>query len=213
LTISLSTLVTPARLTGRDPKMPVSSRVRAADAAFSAVKNFYFASRYGERRLEPGISDFTFGNPHEMPLQGIVAAIHERTIPRDENWFAYITSEEVLQRFVADRLGRELVLPFEPADIALTAGAFAAIMVAFLLVFDVGDEVVYSEPAWFFEPMLLAADAVPRKVALSSSTFDLDLGAINAAIDPRTQLIIVNTRHNPTGRIYSGESLSILERA
>ena len=49
--------------------MSVSSRISTADAAFSAVKNFYFASRYSQRRLEPGISDFTFGNPREMPLR------------------------------------------------------------------------------------------------------------------------------------------------
>ena len=184
--------------------MSVSSRISTADAAFSAVKNFYFASRYSQRRLEPGISDFTFGNPHEMPLKGIVAAIRERTIPHDKNWFAYKTSEEAPQRFLAERLGRELGLPFEPADIALTTGAFAAIMVAFRLVLDVGDEVVFSEPAWFcYEPMLLAADAVPRKVALRAPNFDLDFGAINAAISPRTRLVIVNTPHNPTARIYS----------
>ena len=86
--------------------MSVSSRISTADAAFSAVKNFYFASRYSQRRLEPGISDFTFGNPHEMPLKGIVAAIRERTIPHDKNWFAYKTSEEAPQRFLAERLGR-----------------------------------------------------------------------------------------------------------
>jgi aspartate aminotransferase len=173
--------------------MSVSSRIGAADAAFSAVKNFYFASRYSQRRHDPGISDFTFGNPHEMPLKGIVAAIRERTIPDDKDWFAYKTSEEAPQRLLAERHGRELGLPFEPADIALTAGAFAAIMVAFRLVLDVGDEVVYSEPAWFcYEPMLLAADAVPRKVALRAPNFDLDFGAINAAISPRTRLVIVN---------------------
>ena len=198
--------------------MPVSSRISTADAAFSAVKNFYFASRYSQRRFEPGISDFTFGNPHEMPLEGIVAAIRERTIPHDKNWFAYKTSEEAPQRFLAERLGRELGLPFEPADIALTTGAFAAIMVAFRLVLDVGDEVVFSEPAWFcYEPMLLAADAVPRKVALRAPNFDLDLGAINAAISPRTRFVIVNTPHNPTARIYSRDSLTelsdLLDRA
>ena len=118
-----------------------------------------------------------------MPLKGIVAAIRERTIPHDKNWFGYKTSEEAPQRFLAERLGRELGLPFEPADIALTTGAFAAIMVAFRLVLDVGDEAVFSEPAWFcYEPLLLAADAVPRKVALTAPNFDLDLGAINAAI-------------------------------
>jgi aspartate aminotransferase len=196
----------------------LSARVIATDAAFEAVKTFFFSSRYAERRFEPGISDFTFGNPHEMPLQGIVTAIGERAIPHDKNWFAYKTSEAHAQAFVAQRLGGELDLAFEPEDIALTTGAFAAIMVAFRLVVDAGDEVVYSEPAWFcYEPMLLAADAVPRKVKLRESDFDLDLAAIGAAIGPRTRLVIVNTPHNPTGRIYSRASLEaladLLERA
>ena len=140
-------------------------------APSTAVKDFYFNSRYGERRGEPGICDFTFGNPHEMPLDGIVAAMRERAVPHDKNWFAYKTSEEEPQAFLAERLKHELGLPFEPADIALTAGAFAAISVAFRLVLDAGDEAVYSEPAWFcYEPMLLAADAVPRKVPLKAAT-------------------------------------------
>ncbi len=50
--------------------MATSSRIRAADAAFAAVEHFYSSSRYGERRFDPGISDFTFGNPHELPLPG-----------------------------------------------------------------------------------------------------------------------------------------------
>ena len=66
--------------------MPVvSARIRAADTAFAAVKHFYLSSRYGERRLDPGICDFTFGNPHEMPLAGIVAALREHAVPHDEN--------------------------------------------------------------------------------------------------------------------------------
>ena len=197
--------------------MPISSRIRAADAAFATVRNF-LASRYGERRFEPGISDFTFGNPHEMPLQGIVSAIRDHAAPRDKNWFAYKTSEEEPQRFLAQHVGRELGLAFEPPDIALTAGAFAAIMVAFRLVLDAGDEAIFSEPAWFcYAPMLLAADAAPRKVALKGPAFDLDLAAIEAAIGPRTRLVIVNTPHNPTGRIYGRDALrdlsDLLDRA
>jgi aspartate aminotransferase len=166
----------------------------------------------------PAICDFTLGNPHEMPLEGVVTAIRERAIPHDKNWFAYKASEQEPQAFIAERLGLELDLAFEPGDIALTAGAFAAIMVAFRLVVDAGDEVIYSEPAWFcYEPMLLTANAVPRKVNLQSPTFDLDLAAVEAAIGPRTRLVIVNTPHNPTGRIYSRASLEaladLLERA
>src|SRR5690348_10995349 len=122
--------------------MPVSARIAAAAAAFSPVNHFYFDSRYARRRLAPDIADFTFGNPHEMPLEGIVSAIRARAVPRDENWFAYKTSETDPQAFIAEHAGRELGLAFEPADIALTAGAFGAIMVAFHLVLDVGDEAV-----------------------------------------------------------------------
>ena len=153
--------------------MTISSRIKAADKAFAPVAHFYFKSRYGERRFEPGISDFTFGNPHEMPLGGIVSAIRDRAVPHDKNWFAYKTSEEEPQAFLAERArARSSASPSSRRDIALTAGAFAAIMVAFRLVLDAGDEAIFSEPAWFcYEPMLLAADAVPRKVALKPPSF------------------------------------------
>ncbi len=188
--------------------MATSYRIRAADAAFSAVREFYSSSRYAGRRFDPAISDFTFGNPHELPLPGLVRAIREHAQPHDKNWFAYKTSEEESQAFLAAHVGRELGLAFEPADIALTTGAFAAIMVAFHHVLDVGDEAIFSEPAWFcYEPLLLAAGAVPRKVALKRPTFDLDLDAIEAAIGPRTRLVILNTPHNPTGRIYGRNTL------
>lgn len=199
--------------------MPVvSTRVRAADEASSAVRDFYFNSRYGERRTDPNICDFTFGNPHEFPLGSLVEAIRTRATPQNKDWFAYKTSESEPQAYLAGTVGRELGLAFEPADIALTTGAFAAIAVAFRLVLDVGDEVIFSEPAWFsYEPMLLMADAVPVKVRLTEPTFDLDLAAINAAIGPKTRMVIINTPHNPTGRIYSRavleELADLLERA
>jgi aspartate aminotransferase len=198
--------------------MSISSRIKAANTAFAEVRNFYTSSRYAERRLESGISDFTFGNPHEMPLPELVAAIRERAQPHDTNWFAYKTSEAEPQAFLAERVGRELGLPFEPADIALTTGAFAAIMVACYNVLDPGDEAIFSEPAWFcYEPLLRAAAAVPRKVPLKPPAFDLDLAGIESAISPKTRLVIVNTPHNPTGRIYNRSTLEnladLLERA
>ena len=196
----------------------ISSRaLRAADAA-RPLNEFYFNSRYAKRRRDPAIADLTFGNPQEMPLAGISAAIRERAIPRNKDWFAYKNSEPEPQEFLAAHVGKELGLAFEPADVALTNGAFAALSVAIRLVLDVGDEAIFSEPAWFcYEPMLRLADAVPRKVRLAGPRFDLDLAAIEAAITPKTRLVIVNTPHNPTGRIYDRETLvalaDLLERA
>jgi aspartate aminotransferase len=189
----------------------VSHRVQAAAESFEPIRQFYFCSRYADRRGEPNICDFTFGNPHEMPLPGLVEAIRHHAVPHNKDWFAYKASEPEPQTFLAERLSQELSLPFEPADIALTNGAVAAIAVAFRLLLDAGEEAIFSTPAWFcYEPMLLAADAVPRKVKLQGERFDLDLSAIEAAISPRTRLVIVNTPHNPTGRIYSRDQLVAL---
>ena len=189
----------------------VSRRVHDADGAFSPVADFYFRSRYAERRFERGVADFTFGNPQEMPLDGFVSALRDSAVPQNKDWFAYKTSEEEPRAFLAEQVGRELGLSFEAEDFAMTAGAFAAISLAFRLVLDAGDEAIYCEPAWFcYESMLLAADVVPRKVKLDPVRFDLDLAAIDAAITKKTRLVIVNTPHNPTGRIYDEASLTAL---
>ncbi len=146
----------------------LSGRAAATAASMEPILEFYFRSRYGGRRGDPGICDLTFGNPHEFPLPGLVAAIRERAIPHDKDWFAYKMSEAEPQAFLADCVGRELGLAFEPADIALTSGAFGAIAAAFRLLLDPGDEAIFSVPPWFcYAPMLLAADAVPRQVALT----------------------------------------------
>lgn len=189
----------------------VSRRALAADQTFAAVTDFYFHSRYGKRRGASDIADFTFGNPHEMPLQGIVDALTQAAIPQDKNWFAYKSSEPDPQAFLAERLSDELGLSFEPDDFALTPGAFGSIALAFRILLDAGDEAIFSEPAWFcYEPMLRLADAMPVKVSLKGESFDLDVDAIAAAVTPRTRLVIVNSPHNPTGRVYGAERLQAL---
>jgi aspartate aminotransferase len=146
-----------------------------------------------------------------MPLPGLVAARRRRVEPRSEDWFAYKANEPEPREVIAGALRGELGLDFEPEDVALTQGAFGAITLAFHLVLDAGAEVVIPVPGWFcYAPMLRAADLVPVKVALDPARFDLDLGAIEAAITPRTRMVVVNSPHNPTGRIYPRAELQAL---
>ena len=196
---------------------PVSSRVIAATASMAAVQEFYFDSRYAERRGESGVSDFTFGNPQEFPLPGLVQALHRRADPQAKDWYAYKTNEAESCAFLADSLSRELGVPFEADDIAMTPGAFGAIALAFRLLLDPNDEVLIPLPGWFCYGSMLAAEGVKGvQVPLDPTTFDLDLAAIEAAITPRTRIVVVNTPHNPTGRIYPREQLEsmadLLER-
>jgi aspartate aminotransferase len=175
------------------------------------VFDFLRKSGYQTRRLEPGVLDFTLGDPHEMPLPAYVDALREAAIPRDELWFAYKFSQEPAQEAAAASLRRVVDLPWESGRIRMTTGGFGAITVAMKAVADPGDEVVYSLPPWFlYEALALEAGLVPVKVGIDLDTFDLDLSAIEAALTPRTRLVIVNTPNNPTGRIYPPQTLEAL---
>src|SRR5690349_25068417 len=78
----------------------------------------------------PGIANFAFGNPNEMPLPCYVAALHRHLDPQAPDWFAYKMSEPKSQATVARSLTRRTGLDWDPADVAMTHGGFAAINVA-----------------------------------------------------------------------------------
>ncbi len=188
----------------------ISARSRAAARETADLEAFIDAAGTFQE-ADPDTCDFTFGNPHEMPLRGLVDALVGSAEPRSVDWFAYKGSEDAPCAFLADSLTHELGLPFEPEDVALTAGAFGAIALAFHLLTDPGDEVVIPVPGWFlYAPMLRMAGAVPVEAALDPATWDLDLDAIEAAITARTRIVVVNSPHNPTGRVYGADTWSAL---
>src|SRR5690349_5166260 len=84
----------------------------------------------------PGASNFAFGNPNEMPLPGYVSALHEHLDPRSPDWFAYKMSEPKSQAAVARSLTVRTGLDWDPADVAMTNGGFAAIAVAFRAILE-----------------------------------------------------------------------------
>ena len=157
--------------------------------------------------------DFVFGNPHEMPLAGFTAALQRWLVPQNQEWHAYKNNERAAQEVVAATLRSVRGLPFEEDDIFLTNGAFAAIAVTLSAIVDPGDEVIFISPPWFFyEAMIVSAGGKAVRVKINPSNLDLDLDAIKAAITPRTRAIIVNSPHNPTGKIYPVETLTALAR-
>lgn len=188
---------------------------RRADAIMSAksirLMNDFFNGYLASRAAGNDIADFTFGNPHEMPLPGVVNAFRTWIEPRDKDWFAYKVSEQKSQDIVAASLERLLGMPFEPDDVAMTNGGSGAIVVGLKLVTDPGDEVIFSLPPWFnYEPVCIEAGLTAVKVSVNLETFDLDLDAIQGAITPRTRVLIVNTPQNPTGKVLSVETLTRL---
>lgn len=189
----------------------LTSRAAGIARSVSGLSAFMTDSTWARRRSEPGIADFTFGNPHDLPLPGVVDAIRASAAPHATDWYAYKMSEPAAQAAAAASLGDWYDMEFDPADIALTTGAFGALAVALNTVCGPGDEVIFSLPPWFFyEPLVRQVGATPVKAPIDPLTFDLDLVAIESAITPRTRAIIVNTPNNPTGRIYPPQTLRLL---
>ena len=180
-------------------------------ASVAHVFSWFQDGSWERHHLDEGIADFTFGNPQELPLPGLVDALQRNAVPQDKDWFAYKMSEEEPRTVVAESLHRRTGLAYRAEDVAMTAGAFGALGVTIRAVCDVGDEVIYLSPPWFFyELMIASAGATAVRVDLAEPGFDLDVDAIAAAITPRTRAIIVNTPHNPTGRIYREPELRAL---
>lgn len=179
--------------------------------ALSPSISFMTQSRWNERRGAPGISDFALGNPHEEVLPGFTAALAQALPPQGPDWHAYKMSEPESCRVVARSLAEQTGIPFEPDDIAMTNGNFAGLSLALRVILEPGDEVIYNSPPWtFYGTIIRGNGGLPVRVPVQAEGFDLDLDAIRQAITSRTRAIIVNSPHNPTGKIVPEETLSEL---
>jgi len=194
--------------------MPIQERrMDRMIGSVAHVFDWFRGGSWERHHLDPGVADFTFGNPQEMPLPGLVDALQRNAVPQDKDWFAYKFSEAEPRRIVADSLRRRTGIAFEPEDVAMTAGAFGALGVTIRALCDEGDEVIFLSPPWFFyELMILSSGATPVRVRLSAPDFDLDANAVAAAITSRTRAIIVNSPNNPSGRVYRAPQLAALGR-
>lgn len=96
-------------------------------------------------------------------------------------------------------------------DITVTCGATQAIFSVISALIDVGDEVVLIEPFYdSYRASVCMAGGQVRTVQLEPPDFSLEKAKLQQAITPRTKLILVNTPHNPTGRVFTKEELTIV---
>jgi aspartate aminotransferase len=173
----------------------------------------FFTGPFAKLNANPEVANFAVGNPQEFPLPEYVEALRGQLEPRRRDWFAYKDSEPKSRIAVARGLSARTGMTWDPADVAMTNGGFAALAVALRALIEPGDEVIFLSPPWFFyEFLILAADGVPVRIHLAPPAFEPDMEAIAAAITPRTRALIFNSPHNPSGRVYPLETLQKLAR-
>lgn len=159
------------------------------------------AQRFDAINLGQGFPDFE--GPQEL-LEVAQAAIAE-----GRNQYCRSFGIPELNGAIADHRERFYGLRFDPTtEITATHGATEALAATILALVGPGDEVIVFEPFYDGYPALLAlAGAQPRFVRLREPEFSLDVAELDAAIGPRTRAILLNTPHNPTGKVFRAEEL------
>jgi N-succinyldiaminopimelate aminotransferase len=102
----------------------------------------------------------------------------------------------------------------EPEDVLVTFGATEAIAAALLALCEAGDEVIVLEPYYdSYAACIGFAGARRRPVTLRPPDFALDGDALRAALGPRARVLLLNSPHNPTGRVLSRHELAMIAQA
>jgi aspartate aminotransferase len=189
----------------------ISIRTETALKAVSPLLQFFTESRWSQSFGSPDVCDFTIGNPHEMPSPALVETLRHWIVPQNCYWFAYKMNEGLARSVVAASLHSWRGMSFAAEDIFLTNGATGALGVILHTIVDPGCEVIFITPSWFlYEPMIINTGAVPVQVKALPESFDLDLAAIERAITAKTRAVIINSPNNPTGKVYSSQTLEAL---
>jgi N-succinyldiaminopimelate aminotransferase len=119
-----------------------------------------------------------------------------------------------LRTAVAEHQRRFYGLDFDPdGEILVTAGATEALAAAMLSLTGPGDEVVTFEPYYdSYAAGIAMTGAERRVVTLRAPTYDYDPAELEAAFGPRTKLVLLNSPHNPTGKVFSRAELEHVAR-
>lgn len=129
----------------------------------------------------------------------------------DDNFTRYtpVPGYMTLRQAIADKLSRENGLHFDPAQIVVGNGAKQELCNVILATVNPGDEVIIPTPAWvsYVEMVKLAEGHVVELPTGIDTDFKLSPERLEAAITPRTRMIMFCSPSNPTGSVYTREEL------
>ena len=162
-------------------------------------------NQHGGINLAQGFPDF----PAPQALKDAAC----KAIQADVNQYAITWGAPNLREAIARKAMAFNGIPeVDPQrHVTVTCGATEAMMAAMLSVINPGDEVILFEPYYEnYGPDAVMSQATLRFVPLEGPRFEIDPGKLKAAFGPKTKAIVVNTPHNPTGKVFTREELEAI---
>ena len=163
------------------------------------------ANRHGAINLAQGFPDFAApAEIKQAAMDAIAADINQYAI----TWGAKAFRDAIAAKTTGWYPGWAV----DPdQNVTVTCGATEGMIAAMMAIIDPGDEVVVFEP--FYEnygPDAILSGAVPKYVTLHEPDWRVDHDELRAAFGPTTRGIVVNSPHNPTGKVFSREELELI---
>ncbi len=161
--------------------------------------------------LEHGAINLGQGFPDEDGPEPVLRAAAEALFD-GRNQYPPLTGVPELRAAVAAANRRFWGIEADPAsEIVVTSGATEAITACLMALLDPGDEVVLLEPLYdTYLPVVRMLGAVPRLVRLEPPRWELPRAELAAAFGPRTKAMLLNTPHNPAGKVFTAAELAFI---
>lgn len=164
------------------------------------------AAKHKAVNLAQGMPDFAC--PEEIK-NAACDAIHG-----DINQYAITWGDKPFRDGIAEKTKHFCGLTIDPeTEITVTCGATEGMIATMLALVDPGDEVIVFEP--FYEnygPDAILAGATPRYVTLHAPNWTFDEKELAAAFNDKTRAIILNTPHNPTGKVFNMAEMEVIAK-
>ncbi|WP_013321679.1 pyridoxal phosphate-dependent aminotransferase [Gloeothece verrucosa] len=162
------------------------------------------ALKYGAINLAQGFPDF--------PCPSELKQAASEAILNDVNQYAITWGDRLLRHAIAEKVLWYLGLEIDPEqEITVTCGSTEAMIATLLATVDPGEEVIVFEPYYEnYGPDAILANATPRYVSLHPPNWTFDEAELRQAFNDRTKAIIINTPHNPTGKVFSEQELTLI---
>lgn len=169
----------------------------------SGIRRFTFLVRD-----TPGACALTIGEP-DLDTPDAVKEAAKAALDANDTHYppgnGYPFMLEAISKYEAERHG----LHYDPEEIILTIGATEGLFIALSTILNPGDEVIIPTPAFsLYESITQLCRGVPVMLPTEKNRFQIDPQALKAAITPRTKAIILTSPNNPTGCIYTRETLA-----
>ena len=191
----------------------IADRIKQAMTTSSWIrKMFEEGNRLKAIHGEKNVFDFSLGNPNLPPPPAFHQALETAVAQGQKEGHGYMSNVGFLhvREAIAKTMQVQQAAPVTADDIVLTCGAAGGLNLVLKALLNPGETVLV--PAPFFPDYKFYADnhgGILETVA-THADFTLDLDAFEAAITEKTRVVIINSPNNPTGQIYSRESLDVL---